>query len=357
LYGECTGAVYPAEEICDGLDNDCDSTIDEDNVCGNIALNKPYVKSEPSPNYPDTGNIELTDGDYATENPTDSAWVGWGFDELEIIVDLESNYDVNGILVHTLEDLVWGIYYPPIIEVFTSNDGIDYTSQGFMINTGGDFVLDGFSADAQYLKLVIERYWWTFIDEIEAYGTLNVVIDNDEDGYNEYFDCDDNNPDVNPGATEVYNGIDDDCDGLIDNVNNVALNKPYTKSLPNETYPDTNDVELTDGKYAPGEPYDEEWVGWGDEDLVIIVDLENTHNISLVRTHTLENTVWGIYYPPSIEVFTSENGVDYTSQGFMTNTDGYFLLDGLLSVDAKYVKLAVERYWWTFIDEVEVYAT
>jgi len=47
------------------------------------------------------------------------------------------------------------------------------------------------------------------------------VYDFDGDGYNpdpccSLSDCDDSNPAVHPGAAEICNGIDDDCDGLID---------------------------------------------------------------------------------------------------------------------------------------------
>jgi len=41
---------------------------------------------------------------------------------------------------------------------------------------------------------------------------LSDFTDQDGDGYLASYDCDDNNPDVNPGKTEIpYNGLDDDC--------------------------------------------------------------------------------------------------------------------------------------------------
>jgi hypothetical protein len=43
--------------------------------------------------------------------------------------------------------------------------------------------------------------------------------DNDGDGYAMGVDCDDTNGDVYPGATEVCDGLDNDCDGIVDDGN------------------------------------------------------------------------------------------------------------------------------------------
>lgn len=41
-------------------------------------------------------------------------------------------------------------------------------------------------------------------------------LDSDMDGFSENEDCDDQNPDIYPGAEEICNALDDNCDGAID---------------------------------------------------------------------------------------------------------------------------------------------
>ena len=47
-------------------------------------------------------------------------------------------------------------------------------------------------------------------------SVLKVRVDNDSDGYTSEVDCDDARADVNPEGTEACDGVDNDCDGAID---------------------------------------------------------------------------------------------------------------------------------------------
>ncbi len=59
-------------------------------------------------------------------------------------------------------------------------------------------------------------------DDIGPYGDgLGIdtgLHDGDGDGYMGAWDCDDSDPSVHPGAPELCNELDDDCDGLIDDL-------------------------------------------------------------------------------------------------------------------------------------------
>ncbi len=50
----------------------------------------------------------------------------------------------------------------------------------------------------------------------DAVCTSSRYPDSDGDGYDSSVDCDDNNPSINPGSDEVCDGLDNDCDGTID---------------------------------------------------------------------------------------------------------------------------------------------
>lgn len=54
------------------------------------------------------------------------------------------------------------------------------------------------------------------VDTADTADTGSPPRDLDADGYPAGEDCMDLNADVHPGATEVFNGLDDDCDGIFD---------------------------------------------------------------------------------------------------------------------------------------------
>jgi len=47
-------------------------------------------------------------------------------------------------------------------------------------------------------------------------GVIDVALDEDNDGYNACVDCNDRNPAINPGAAELCDGVDNNCNGQVD---------------------------------------------------------------------------------------------------------------------------------------------
>jgi hypothetical protein len=105
------------------------------------------------------------------------------------------------------------------------------------------------------------------IDENEwavhaAHGDVR-LDDQDGDGYvlhnecnfGQQGDCNDNNPDVYPGATEICgNGIDEDCSGVANDCPPSCVNGELEVTLPDGStlyvYPTDNDVNIKWGEFG-----------------------------------------------------------------------------------------------------------
>lgn len=93
----------------------------------------------------------------------------------------------------------------------------------------------------------LENFGWT------VYANVDIPdpTDEDDDGYTEEEDCDDNDPDINPGAEEVCDDIDNDCDGETDENLDCDVN-PDPVDDDDDGYTDDEDCDDNDPNINPG---------------------------------------------------------------------------------------------------------
>jgi len=229
-------AINPAAtEICDSADNDCDGTVDEDDASDA----RTWYADADSDGFGDVGDSVVAcdqpsgtvadatdcDDDDATVNP----------DATELCDGIDNNCDGTMDEASADDATTWyadsdgdGFGDPAVSEAAceqpsgTVADDTDCDDGDAAVNPDATEVCDGIDNDCD-----------GSVDDAGSDDAVNWYGDSDGDGYGDASDvelscsrpsgyvlddtdCDDSDAAVNPAATETCDGVDNDCDGTVD---------------------------------------------------------------------------------------------------------------------------------------------
>ena len=217
------------QELCDGLDNNCDTAVDE-------GLLSTFFADVDGDSF----------GDAASEVEQCAASQGWVADDSdcddlnseiypgapeacnEADDNCDGTVDENGLTLWFVDADGDGAGDPEVSSVDCAppegyvEEGTDCDDADFDVHPGATEACNGHDDDCD-----------GFVDPPDASGALIWYADLDGDTYGDSVvttiacaappgfvadasDCDDGNAVVHPGAPEICNAADDDCDGVID---------------------------------------------------------------------------------------------------------------------------------------------
>ncbi|MEL6341840.1 MAG: MopE-related protein [Myxococcota bacterium] len=224
---DSSGVAYVgAEEVCDGVDNDCNGEIDE-------GVGTVWYADVDGDGYGDPAvsveACEAPDGYVANAADCDDGDAAAYSAAAEICDGVDN--DCNG----EIDEGVGAIWYAD-----ADGDGYGDAAQavesceapaGYVADIGdcddangavypsAEEVCDGYDNDCDSeIDEGVEAVWYADVDE-DGYGDASSLIEACEapDGYvADDADCDDLQPAINPGMEEICDDMDNDCDDAID---------------------------------------------------------------------------------------------------------------------------------------------
>ncbi len=222
-------AINPgATEVCNGIDDDCDGTADDGltfvtyyadadgDTYGNAAVTQTTCNGAPSGYVAD--NTDCNDGNAAI-NPG-ATEVCNGIDD-----DCDGSTD-EGVLLTFYADADGDTYGDISSTTLACSapsgyvaDNTDCNDGNAAVNPAATEVCNGIDDDCD--GSVDEGVLLTFYADADGdtYGDISstTLACSAPSGYvSNSLDCNDGNAAINPAATEICNGIDDDCDGVAD---------------------------------------------------------------------------------------------------------------------------------------------
>ena len=149
------------------------------------ATGKTITLSEPPSQYfSGKGTFTLTDGIKARLPRIDSEWLGFSGKDLDAIVNLEKPTEIEKVTIGFLDDNTNEIYLPKLIEIFISEDGVNYKSvktadAGEIQKNNRELIVQFDKVKTKFVRILAEnsgtipegktgsgKNCWLFIDEI-----------------------------------------------------------------------------------------------------------------------------------------------------------------------------------------------